>query len=85
MVGSGNTYRFDVAPYDSARTLVIDPGIVYATYLGTPTDDATFAIAADWSGNTYVAGYAPSGFPTTSGAHAHVDERGTRCARRKAR
>jgi hypothetical protein len=69
VVGSHNTYRFDVAPYDSTRTLVIDPGIVYATYLGTPRDDAAFAIAADWSGNTYVAGYAPSGFPTTSGAY----------------
>ena len=39
VLGSNGTYRFDVAPTIRARTLVIDPGIVYATYLGTPTDD----------------------------------------------
>jgi len=89
VLGSNGAYRFDVAPHDSNRTLVIDPGIVYATYLGTPTDDAAYAIAADWSGNTYVAGLAPSGFPTTSGAYdtsmngevdayvAKLDEEGT--------
>jgi len=68
VVGLNNTYRFRVARYDSTRTLVIDPGIVYATYLGGVEDETASAIAADAAGNTYVAGHAVSGFPTTSGA-----------------
>ena len=56
---------FAVASYDARRPLVIDPVLVYSTYLGGSGDDSATAIAVDGSGNAYVAGYtASSDFPT---------------------
>jgi hypothetical protein len=44
--------------------------IVYSTYLGGNNEDVGYAIAADASGNAYVAGYTQStNFPTTAGAY----------------
>jgi hypothetical protein len=65
----GGRYRFDVAPFDPSRTLVIDPGILFATYLGSTGAEGAFGVAADAAGNTYVVGYANAGFPTTDGAY----------------
>jgi hypothetical protein len=67
---AGNRYGFELGPYDRSRPLVIDPGLVYSTFLGAATgweigDD----IAVDGAGNAYVAGTtASSDFPTTPGA-----------------
>jgi beta-propeller repeat-containing protein len=56
---------FAVGPYDMARPLVIDPVLVYGTYLGGSNDDAGTGIAVDLSGNAYVVGHtASSDFPT---------------------
>jgi hypothetical protein len=60
-----------VAAYDVRRPLVIDPVVVYATYLAGSMTNPTFgqAIAIDTSGNAYVTGFTTSiNFPTTSGA-----------------
>ena len=67
---------FAVGPYDTARPLVIDPVLLYSTYLGgSGIDDAVNAIAIDQSGNAYITGQTNSNdFPTqnpeqpTSGA-----------------
>ena len=60
---------FDVADYDSSRPLVIDPTLVYSTYLGGSQVDFGVGIAVDASGSAYVTGYTGSpGFPTTPGA-----------------
>jgi hypothetical protein len=48
---------FQVAPYDRTKPLVIDPVLEYATYLGGNGNDYGQAIAADSSGNAYVAGF----------------------------
>ncbi len=48
--------RFDIATYDRTRTLVIDPVIVYATFLGGDYDDYITAIKVDSAGNIYAAG-----------------------------
>ena len=42
--------------YDHSQTLVIDPVLVYSTYLGGSGFESTSAIAVDDDGNTYVAG-----------------------------
>ncbi len=65
---------FEIATYDRARPLVIDPVLSYSTYLGgggTSVDKADWGngIAVDNAGNAYVVGAAyPADFPTTDGA-----------------
>ena len=59
---------FSVAEYDRRRALVIDPTLVYSTYLGGSGDDQGNAIAVDASGYAYVTGGTVSAdFPTTPG------------------
>ena len=66
---NGNEIRFKVQSFDSAKQLVIDPVLSYATFLGGSTGDQAFGIAVDSQGNAYVTGRAAiSGFPTTPGA-----------------
>ncbi len=57
---------FRVGPYDRSALLVIDPIIMWATYLGGSNNDLAFAIALDRVGNTLVTGETSSiDFPTT--------------------
>jgi hypothetical protein len=60
--------RFRLGRYDSSQKLIIDPVLVYATYLG-PNEAIPTAVAADAAGNTYITGTVyVLPFPTTSGA-----------------
>jgi hypothetical protein len=60
---------FQVGAYDPARPLIIDPVLVYSTYLGGSGFDQGYAIAVDTFGNSYVTGKtAAADFPTTGGA-----------------
>src|SRR5436190_13372367 len=60
---------FQVAAYDPSRPLVIDPTLVYATYLGGSGGEAGGGIAVDAAGAAYVTGTTGStDFPTTPGA-----------------
>jgi len=54
----GDTVRFDLAAYDRARPLVIDPDLTWAVFTGTVISDDPRTIALDSSGNAYVAGSA---------------------------
>jgi hypothetical protein len=67
---SANVIGFRLAGYDKTRPLVIDPTLVYGSYLGTgfgPT-----AVTTDTSGNIYVAGNGAPGLATVS-AHQPGD------------
>ena len=60
---------FEVAPYDTSKTLVIDPSVSLIKYLGGNGIDIILAGAADSSGNVYVVGNTNStNFPVTGGA-----------------
>lgn len=48
--------RIQVAFYDTSRPLVIDPVLVYSTYLGGSGDEIGHGIAADGAGSAYVTG-----------------------------
>jgi hypothetical protein len=48
-----NRVGFEVAAYDASQPLVIDPTLVYSTYLGGSGDDPGLGIAVDAGGNAY--------------------------------
>ncbi|MGB6855631.1 MAG: SBBP repeat-containing protein, partial [Terracidiphilus sp.] len=70
VLGARHRIAFALGAYDHSRPLVIDPTIVYSTYLGGSVEDFLNAIAADSSGSAYLAGEAFSpNFPVTDGAY----------------
>jgi hypothetical protein len=69
--GEGARHRvgFAVGRYDRARPLIIDPVLVYSTFLGGGANDVGNGIAADGAGNAYVTGFTQSStFPGVSGS-----------------
>ncbi|HVP29355.1 MAG TPA: SBBP repeat-containing protein [Myxococcota bacterium] len=75
VVDGNGRVRLQLGGYDRSRTLVIDPVLAYATYLGGSNEEMdwlfgpAFGIAVDGAGNTYVTGTTSSvDFPTTPGA-----------------
>lgn len=65
----GYIIGFDLESYDTDYSVVIDPILLYSTYLGGNDNTQGLAITADSSGSAYVAGLTfASDFPTTPGA-----------------
>jgi photosystem II stability/assembly factor-like uncharacterized protein len=62
-----NQVRFALGKYDPRQSLVIDPTLIYSTYLGGSTLDYGIAIAIGPGGNAFVTGYTQSlDFPTVN-------------------
>lgn len=60
-----NQLGFRMGQYDHRYPAVIDPVLIYSTYLGGSSSDSASGIAVDNSGDAYVAGYTGStDFPT---------------------
>ena len=60
-------FTFHVGAYDSTKPLIIDPVLVYSTYLGSNSADYGGGIAVDAAGSAYVAGFTYStDFPTVN-------------------
>ena len=68
-----NAVRFSVGRYDTNLSLVIDPVLSYATYLGARKADSAWSIAVDGSGAAHVAGETLSVFaiPPLSGVQTN--------------
>ena len=68
-VRRGKQIGFEVGKYDTTLPLVIDPTLVYSTFIGGSSEDRGNAITVDSTGNTYIIGTTLSpNFPTTPGA-----------------
>ena len=60
---------FQIGSYDKSRSLIIDPVLVYSTYLQGNLSDGAYRAFVDSSGSAYVTGGTESlNFPTTPGA-----------------
>jgi len=56
VIKEGTAYGFEAASYDKAKPLIIDPVLLYSTYLGGSAYDTPSAITLDSAGNIYVVG-----------------------------
>lgn len=62
-------YKLDRG-YDTERTLVVDPSLVFSTYTGSTGDNWGFTATWDFSDNVYSGGIVfDVGYPTTLGAY----------------
>lgn len=67
---SAKTYGFAAESYDSRYPLIIDPELVYSTFLGGTRAEGQTKVAVDTSGCIYIAGITYSlDFPVTPGAY----------------
>jgi hypothetical protein len=65
---AGDQAGFAIGAYDPRQPLVIDPTLVYGTFLGGKSTDAIRAIAVDTAGSVYVTGETySSDYPGASG------------------
>ena len=72
VLGGSHEVGFRIGEYDHSRTLVIDPTLIFSTYLGGAGDDTGSSVARDSTGNIYIAGSTTStNFPTVGAAYAN--------------
>jgi hypothetical protein len=71
------SFGFELEGYDRSLPLVIDPSLLWSTFLGSatpsqPAIDAAYSVATDANGDVTLVGTAAwNDFPTTPGAYQH--------------
>ncbi len=69
----GNTVRFKLGAYSKSATLVIDPALIFSTFMGSIADNWGYTATYDNAGNFYAGGIAFSnGYPFSPGAFQTV-------------
>ncbi len=77
-VQHNNYVCFRVGAYDTSKPLIIDPKLLYSTYLGGSNEDVAYGIAVDSAGSAYITGTTYSAdFPTTAGSFQSKDANGS--------
>ena len=69
LVDASGGIRLRLGEYDRARELVIDPLLLYSTFLGGTGTDEIYGMATDASGHVYVTGTTTGSFPTKTGSY----------------
>ena len=70
VLASDGRIGFAIGEYDRTRPLIIDPTLVYASYLGSSGWDEGRGVAVDSAGSTYITGFSQwVDFPVTPGAY----------------
>jgi hypothetical protein len=78
VLAGGARVRFSVGAYEAHLPLVIDPVLVFSSYLGGSLADTGGAVAVDPAGNVLIAGQTASlDFPVTGGAAQPASGGGT--------
>lgn len=68
---SDGSFGFSVDAYDPSLPLIIDPTLIYGTYLGAGSTDSARGVAVDGNGNVYLTGQTySSNFPGTTGSRS---------------
>jgi hypothetical protein len=71
VIREGGEVGFSVSDYDRSVPLVIDPTLVYSTYLGGSGSEQANGVGVDAAGNVYIAGFTSStDFPTANALQA---------------
>jgi Putative Ig domain len=75
VVRDGSTAAIEVGRYDASRVLVVDPTLVYSTFLQSEVHEYMEAVDVDAKGQAYVLGHTVSpDFPITDGAYDEENE-----------
>jgi hypothetical protein len=66
-----NETGFSLGTYDHSQKLIIDPALIFSTYLGGSGQDSALAVVTDGNGDTFVTGQTTStNFPTAHPSQA---------------
>jgi hypothetical protein len=72
-LAANHSIHFQIGNYDPTQPLIIDPMLIYSTYLGGSIDDLAYAIAVDHEGEAFVVGETQSAdFPVTGGSYSSI-------------
>ncbi len=67
---SGNTVSFNINNYDKSQDLIIDPTLIFSSYVGSTSDDWGYCSTYDSQGNFFAGSIAfHEGFPVSLGAY----------------
>lgn len=74
----GNILRFNLQNYNTSKTLVIDPTLVFSTFSGSYADNWGYTATYDGAGNFYLGGIVfGTGYQTSNGAFQTTYQGGT--------